>query len=193
MAGRTPALSIVGELVALGPLHRGMLPLVWKWENDVALAALTGDPARPRTLEAIEAEYERQSKEDRADRAEFVIYERPSLRPIGTAGLMHVDQLHRTAEFGIDIGEADCRGKGYGTETTRLVLDYAFSALGLHNVMLRAFAFNERAIRAYVRAGFREIGRRRESHRLGNRVFDEVLMDCLATDFHSPVLQAMLP
>ena len=73
------------------------------------------------------------------------------------------------------------------------MLDYAFSALGLHNVMLRAFAFNERAIRAYVRAGFREIGRRRESHRLGNRVFDEVLMDCLATDFRSPVLQSLLP
>ncbi len=33
-------------------------------------------------------------------------------------------------------------GRGYGTETTRLMLDYAFTALGLHNVMLTVFVFN---------------------------------------------------
>jgi hypothetical protein len=54
-----PVISITGELVALGPAHRGLLPLVWRWENDVALSLLTGDPARPLAPEAIEADYER--------------------------------------------------------------------------------------------------------------------------------------
>jgi RimJ/RimL family protein N-acetyltransferase len=190
---RDPVLSVVGERVALGPLHRGLLPLLWRWENDVGLAALTGDPARPLTPEAIEADYERYAKAERPDAARFAIYERATLRPIGTAGLIRIDHLHRTAEFGIGIGEADCWGKGYGTEATRLVLDYAFTALGLHNVALRVFAFNERAIRAYRRAGFKEIGRRREAHRLGERAFDELLMDCLATEFPGAVLRDLLP
>jgi len=67
------------------------------------------------------------------------------------------------------------------------VLDYAFNALGLHNVMLETFSYNERAIRAYTRAGFREMGRRRESARVGGRAYDDVYMDCLSTDFRNPL------
>ena len=47
-----------------------------------------------------------------------------------------IDRRNRTATFVIFIGETKARGQGYGTETTRLVLDYAFTALGLHNVDL---------------------------------------------------------
>ena len=36
--------------------------------------------------------------------------------------------------------QKDCWNKGYGTETTRLMLDYAFHAQNLNNVMLTAFA-----------------------------------------------------
>ena len=180
--GSMPPLMLVGELVALGPAHRGLIPLLWKWESDLELSLLTGDPARPLTPEGIEAVYERFSKAG-PDHTGFAIYERATMRPIGTVGLVHINATHRTAELGIGIGEHDCWGNGYGTEATRLVLDYAFTMLGLHNVMLRVFSYNERAIRAYERAGFREIGRRREAQRVGDRAYDVVFMDCLAADF----------
>ena len=77
----------------------------------------------------------------------FTIYERETLRPIGTPGLHEVTYRNRTATFGIIIGEPERRGKGYGTETTRLMLDYAFTVLGLHNVMLILFEFNVAGIR----------------------------------------------
>ncbi|HZQ35151.1 MAG TPA: GNAT family protein, partial [Dehalococcoidia bacterium] len=99
----------------------------------------------------------------------------------------------RTAEFVIFIGQRDEWGKGYGTETTRLLLDYGFTALGLHNVMLKAFSYNERGIRAYLRAGFKEIGRRREAHWFAGKPYDVVYMDCLAGEFQSPVLRRLLP
>jgi RimJ/RimL family protein N-acetyltransferase len=184
--------TLVGDLVALGPAHRGLLPLLWKWESDLELSALTGDPSRPMTPEAIDKLYDRYSKAGQ-ESTPFVIYERTTMRPIGTVGLMAINHLNRTAELGIGIGERDCWGKGYGTEATRLVLDYAFNVLALHNVMLRVFSFNERAIRAYYRAGFQEIGRRRQSLRIGEQVFDVVLMDCLSTDFEGSVLRRTLP
>lgn len=187
-----PPVTLTGELVALGPAHKRLLPLLWKWESDLELSALTGDPVRPMTPEAIEQLYEHYSKAG-PDSAPFVIYERGTMRPIGTAGLSSINHLHRTAELGIGIGEHDCWGKGYGTEATRLLLDYAFNALGLHNVMLRVFSYNQRAIRAYLRAGFREIGRRRQAQRIGSQVYDVVLMDCLATDFGESVLRRSLP
>jgi RimJ/RimL family protein N-acetyltransferase len=117
----------------------------------------------------------------------FAIYEQASLRLIGNVGLRHIDKTRRTAEYGIIIGEKDCWGKGYGTETTILMLDYAFTVLGLHNVLLSTYGYNERAVRAYTRAGFRVMGRRREAARLGDQLYDIIFMDCLATEFRSPL------
>jgi RimJ/RimL family protein N-acetyltransferase len=90
------------------------------------------------------------------------------------------------------IGEKDCWNKGYGTEATALVLDYAFTALGLHNVMLRAYAYNQAGIRAYQKAGFREFGRRRQARRLAERAYDVVYMDCLASEFQGGVVRRMV-
>jgi RimJ/RimL family protein N-acetyltransferase len=60
--------------------------------------------------------------------------------------------------------------------------------------MLGVRSWNVRGIRAYKRAGFKEIGRRRQAIRLGGRVYDEVLMDCLASEFSdSPHFRQLLP
>src|SRR5262249_33278215 len=143
--------------------------------------------------EGIERLYERYSKAG-PDQTPFAIYERATMRPIGTAGLVSINHLNQTAELGIGIGERDCWGRGFGIEATRLVLDYAFNVLGLHNVMLRVFSYSERAIRAYRRVGFREIGRRRQAQRIGAQVYDVVLMDCLATEFDGDsALRPLLP
>lgn len=179
--------NIVGEKVALGPSSRDTLPLLNRWDNDFAVTVLSGDPPRPVAREATEADYERYGRGESRNWVGLVIYERATMRPIGVTDLRNLDHVRRTAEFGIMIGEKDCWGKGYGTEAVILMLDYGFTVLGLHNVMLDTFSYNERAIRAYTRAGFREIGRRREAHRLGDRVYDVVYMDCLATEFKSPL------
>ncbi len=187
-----PPVTLVGDLVALGPAHKGILPLLWKWENDLELSVLTGDPVHPLTPEGIDTLYERYSKSD-PSHASFVIYERATLRPIGSIGLHGINHAHRTASLGVGIGEHDCWGKGYGTEATRLILDYAFNVLGLHNVMLWVFSYNERAIRVYEKVGFKEIGRRRQAQRIGGRAYDVVYMDCLATEFTGSVLRRLLP
>lgn len=182
-----PPITIRGDRIALGPWQRAIVPLIVRWENDLALGLLAGSSLRAMTAERAEMFYERWSKDDQHDAAHFLIYEADTLRLIGWTGLMEINVAHRTATYHIKIGETDCWGKGYGTETTVLVLDYAFNALNLHNVRLKTFSYNARAIRAYTRAGFREIGRRRESARFGGRVYDDVYMDCLSTDFRSPL------
>ena len=143
----------------------------------------------PMTSEKEQEWYDQQSKTE--DDVPFTIYERETLRPIGNTGLHGVDHRNRSAIFGILIGEPECRGKGYGTEATRLMLDYAFTALGLHNVMLTVFEFNPAGIRAYQKAGFKEIGRRRECRMMGGKLWDEVHMDCLSSEFESPVLKSI--
>lgn len=177
-----PVLNARGERVALGPLRQELLPLYWRWINDPTVMRGVG-AYRPLTTDQERAWYDAQ--QDDEGTMNFTIYELPDHRPVGTTALAHIDLRHGTAEFGILIGEPDARGRGYGTEATRLVLRHAFDAVGLHSVVLGVYSFNEVAIRAYRRAGFREIGRRREAHLLDGRRWDEVWMECLAPEFRA--------
>ncbi|CAN5273520.1 GNAT family protein [soil metagenome] len=186
MDGEQPILNIVGGLVALGPLRRDLLPLYQRWINDLGTVRNLSLMPRPMTEEQQQEWYERVAKSE--GDAAFTIYERATLRPIGNTVLAEIDFRNRSAAFGILIGDPDARGKGYGTETTRLILDYAFTAVGLHNVMLTVFEFNKAGIRAYEKAGYRELGRRRECRMMGGKLWDEIYMQCLSTDFESPVL-----
>jgi RimJ/RimL family protein N-acetyltransferase len=89
-------------------------------------------------------------------------------------------------------GEVSQLGKGYGTETARLMLGYAFTALGLYNVSLEVYSHNIAGQRAYHRAGFREYGRSHECFYMGGKAWDEILMECVSTDFQDSVLTQML-
>lgn len=180
-----PILTISSERVALGPLRRDLVDAHLRWGNDWATYRMLDNIPGPGTREHV-ADWLRQATSG-AMPYEFVIYERTSMQAIGTVGLRDVDLRPGTAEFAIVIGEADYRGRGLGTEATRLTLDYAFSDLGLHNVMLRVMAFNHAAIRMYGKVGFREIGRRRQAHWMEGRLWDMIYMDILAGEFHSPV------
>jgi RimJ/RimL family protein N-acetyltransferase len=185
-----PVYNIVGERVALGPLRRDLLPLYLRWLNDFEVMTSYGLRIRSMGGEAGQSWYDRLIRNER--NAAFTVYELGGGRPIGEADLRNIDELHRTAEFSIFIGEKHCWGKGYGTEATLLVLSYAFTALSLHNVMLRVRRANERGIRAYTKAGFQVIGRRREAHRLGGCADDIVFMDCLASEFRGPPLDRLV-
>ena len=175
-----PVVSIVGERLALGPLRHDLLPTYLRWNNDFGVTRTMNVP-RPWTLDRVTADYGRLGTDNRD--TSFTIYERATWRPIGNVAWTDIDRRNRTAEYVVLIGEADCRGRGYGTEATRLMLEYAFTALGLHSAMLRVYEYNLGGLRAYTRAGFREYGRRRQAKLMGGRLWDVIYMECLATEF----------
>ncbi len=179
-------LNITGERVALGPLRRDLIPLYARWKNDFFVQRTYGDVPRPVSIVARTEAFERQATS--TDAYWFTIYEKETLRPIGMTDLFDVDFRMRICTFGMMIGEADGRGKGYGTEVVRLMLDYAFTALGLNNVMLMVSEYNIGGRRAYEKAGFKEFGRRRQADVMGGVAYDEIYMDCIASEFDSPVL-----
>ena len=102
---------------------------------------------------------------------------------IGGVSLWVNSWTHADTWVGISIGEREYWGKGYGTEATRLMLDYAFATLDLHSVMLRVYAYNLAGYRAYLKAGFRECGRRRQCKHMGGALWDVIYMECLASEF----------
>lgn len=81
-------------------------------------------------------------------------------RQIGSVYLRDIDREKGTAEYGIFIGEEDALGCGYGTETAREALAYAFTELKLQKVFLRFLEDNIGAMKSYEHAGFRLMDRR---------------------------------
>src|SRR5579883_1901936 len=128
--GPEPVVNMEGDTIVLGPLRRELLPLYQAWINDFAVTRTLMFPMRPVSAEAEEEWYRGAAAGLPAGSAAsvtFTIYERETLRPIGTAGLSEIDHRLRRANFGIVIGAKDCWGKGYGTETARLILEYGFT------------------------------------------------------------------
>jgi RimJ/RimL family protein N-acetyltransferase len=181
-----PVITIRGELVGLGPLRRDLLDTVFlRWGNDVA-AGMTLGGVGFATSESNMRYFEHRTS--RPDVEEMLVYELATLRPIGTTNLHDINRDERSAEIAVNIMEADCRRKGYGTEATRLTLDYAFTAQGLHRVQARVFAYNEPSQRMLRRVGFTEFGRAREARWAGGRYWDVLMFDILSREFESPVL-----
>ena len=181
-----PIVTLTGERVALGPLHAGLLPLLARWENDPLTIELGGAAVHPKPPDVVVAEWELLLRGERQGWAGFAIYARPDLRPVGVANVRDFLTPNRTAEFGITIGDPADRSRGYGSEATRLLCAWAFAELGIHNIWLDTVSTNPAAIRAYAKAGFREIGRIRQARRIGGVVADVVLMECLAPEFMAP-------
>src|SRR5260370_447305 len=88
----------------------------------------------------------------------------------------------RTLDLGMASGESDYWGRGYGSESPGLILDYGFKTHGLHTITLKVFSSNSAAIRAYEKAGFRRMGERREGHRANGEIWNILFMDCLFSD-----------
>jgi diamine N-acetyltransferase len=172
-----PLVNITGELVALGPLRPELNATYARWFNDFATTQALGDIAPPWTAARQDAWYT--AEVTTPSLIPFTVYDRATWQPIGTTALLDVDFRHRTAEYGIIIGEAAFRGSGRGTEITRLMVAYALTTLGLHNVLLTVYSFNVAGIRAYTKAGFREIGRQRECYFLAGRWWDRVYMEVM--------------
>ena len=180
---KQPIISVRGSKVGLGPFTFEHFGLFLKAIQDPEISVYgsnTFDVFAP--IPDME-DYKRRLK----DESRFAIFELENLSYIGQCGLRSPDYRSGTGTLGITIGRKEFWGKGYGTEAVRLVVDYGFRFMNLQNVMLRTASFNERGQGAYKRAGFKEMGRRRNAIFIDGKRYDEIYMDCIPSEFVSPV------
>ncbi len=181
--------TLTGGLVVLRPVRvedaPGLLAL------DEEARRLTGTHAT-HPLDRLERWYAtRAEHDDRLDLA-VVAREDPDDRWLGEVVLLDLDEDNLSCGFRIVLG-ADGRGRGYGSEATRLVLDHAFRTVGLHRVELEVYAFNPRARHVYERAGFVHEGTRRHALRWDGEWVDAHGMGLLADEWLSRGRPAAAP
>ena len=173
---------LTGDRVTLRPVRPDDHEQLYAWRLDLATWGDQTDVApHPMTFE----EY-RQSKEDAARTPDKGVSWTAEVDGtlVGSASMFAFDELARHAEVGLTFGP-EHRGKGYGRETLRLLLDFGFTHRNLHRVWLECSAANERAIRCYTAAGFTEEGRLREHAWINGRYVDVVRMAVLRAEWEA--------
>ncbi|WP_018476880.1 GNAT family N-acetyltransferase [Pontibacter roseus] len=93
---------------------------------------------------------------------------------IGAIDLFDFDPLHRRAGIGIVVA-APYRGKGHAAEALNLLLGYCQHTLQLHQVYCSVTATNHNSIKLFRKAGFEEVGVRREWLRKPDGSWDDVV------------------
>ena len=181
--------KIVGERVYLSPIDPDDFETYTKWLNDISI---TKNMGAHRLMISALSEKEKLIEMSKAGN-NYAIIKKENDVLIGNCSLMNIDYINKTAEFGIFIGEEENRNIGLGTESAKLLLEFGFRILNLNNIMLRVFSFNAGAIKAYIKAGLKEFGRRTGSQILNGKYYDEIYMEALANEFESDYLLSVLP
>lgn len=123
----------------------------------------------------------RNEKKNRLDLAIFALDQQ---KYVGEVAFNEYDLDNGSVNYRIAIGQAG-QNKGYGTEATKLMVDYGFEKLDLHRIELEVLDFNERAKHVYTSCGFVPEGRRREAFLIDGEYHDAVLKAVLRSDWEA--------
>lgn len=173
--------KLVGEKVYLSPRSVEDAQEFAEWLNNYEIAKYLGNHFTKTT--SVESEKEYLLKPD-SNNYNFAIVDKETDKLIGSAGLMDVNSINRTAVLGIFIGDEDHLSRGYGSDAIKLLLDFGFNHANLNNIMLTAIGFNKRALRAYEKCGFKVFGTWPKAQYVNGEYHDLVYMYILKEDFN---------
>jgi len=170
---------LTGARLRLEPLGSRHFDGLWPMFGEPEGTRLTG------TRERFTEEQIRRwlaTRRDHHDRADWAIVRIADGVVLGEAVINDLDPVNAAANYRIALVGPEVFGHGYGTEATRLVVDYALDVAGLHRLHLQVFDFNPRAQRAYEKCGFVREGVHRDALRWDGAWHDAISMAILATD-----------
>lgn len=170
---------IIGEKIYLRPVELTDVELFCRCANDpeVRYFFFIAFPTNTiRQKEFIESLYKEK------DLIFFTIVTKEEDVPIGQTAFHRIDLISRAAIFSIII-EPPYWSKGYGSEAVKLMVDYGFNTLNLNRIQLHVWSENERAIKAYLKAGFKKEGVLRQAMYHNNKYCDFWVMAILREDY----------
>lgn len=139
-----------GEKVMLRPFIDEDFTYIEECLMDVEVIKLTGS----------DSQYDREftlnwyhTRNEQIDRLDLAIVDQSKDMLVGEVVANLYDEKNHSMNFRILIGPRG-RDRGFGTEATRLFINYLFSHTTLNGLTLSVFDFNPRAKRVYEKVGF---------------------------------------
>lgn len=169
-----------GDRVRLRALRPEDVERLWEFWADLDVSArASNQPPRAFTLEETRAFFDELGKKD--DLIRFVIEADGEV--VGDCSLHGMDRHNRTTDVGIALGKPFW-SQGYGQESLRLLVDYAFRHHNMHRVGLEVLADDERAVACYRKVGFVEEGRLRQRDWMNGEYHDVLVMSILDEEWN---------
>lgn len=166
--------------IVLKSIQSEDLPLLFEWINERE-QIINNSSYKP--VSAVEHQEWFHAIQQRKDMFIFGIYSLESKKLIGSCQLHSIQTVHRNAELQIRIGDVQERGRSYGTDALKLLLDFAFKDLNLHRVYLHVFSSNDTALHVYKKLGFTHEGTLRQSAFINGNYVDVFVMGLLQSEF----------
>ena len=165
-------------VVALRALEPTDLDILYAWENDARLWAVT-DTVAPFSRQLL-WQYLKDYDGDfyRTHQLRLVIENIALGAAVGTVDLMNFSPLNNRAELGMFVATAH-QGKGYGRRALGLLCDYAANHLGLRQLYVYVDAGNHPSLAMCESVGFASVGLLKQWVRRGHDYHDAVLMQKL--------------
>lgn len=137
--------------VHLRPLESKDASFMYEWMTDPSITRFFRFDASKVTPESCLAYIESANAQNGS--VHFAIADEDD-EYLGTISLKDIDTDKKQAEYAISTRKK-AHGTGAALQATRMILQYAFEALGLERVYLNVLAENGRANAFYRKAGFR--------------------------------------
>ena len=172
---------LVGEKIYLRPLDRDDLENDYiQWVNDEEVSRFMETLNFPTTKEKLESYFENIMKSN--NDVFFAIIEKKTDKHIGNVKI-NINWVDRLGIYGRMIGDKGSRGKGYGTEVSKLMIKYSFERLNLHKVMIGVMESNIASIKSNEKVGMKiEAKLKDHSYRLG-KWEDVIYMSIFRDDY----------
>jgi diamine N-acetyltransferase len=138
------------------------LEYLYLWENDTSVwqVSNTLTPFSRYTLRAYIESAQLDLFEAKQLRLMIDIMGPPE-KTIGTIDLYDFDPFHNRAGIGILIGDKSQRKKGYASEALRLLIEYCFLTLSIHQLFCNISADNSTSIQLFQNFGFVKAGEKK--------------------------------
>ncbi|MDD4377895.1 MAG: GNAT family protein [Eubacteriales bacterium] len=139
-----------------------------------------------RTYEDVVTEYVRYGLDP--SKMQFTIVFKENSIPIGKIYLSRINYKEDSLDITrIYIADNDFRGKGYGEEALRMILEFSFINLHMERVTLDHFSGNKIASELYQKVGFQYEGVMRNAGKKNGKYVDLHLMSMLRAEYYDKV------
>lgn len=174
-------MNIKGKYVTLRAIEIEDVPLLHKWANDPDIWYMLGGWHFPSNLSYMQKWVENLKNDPLNQR--FAI-DAPGVGLIGTVSLVDIDWKNNNAFTGLQLGDIDIRGKGYGVDTFMAIQKYAFEELHLERLDGSVIEFNEAGYGFITKhCGWKEEGRQRNWYFRKNRYWDRIIVGITRADY----------
>lgn len=170
------------ERLFLTPLSLDDVDDHYRWDHDREMQYLDGCTYRPTSYEKVKEEIESSFKSKKA--MFFSVINKQSGVNMGSIMLFRIDDLARTAEWGIKL-DRKFRRQAYGSEAARLLIKYAFEDLCLVKLESGTHSDNPASARLQECLGMVREGVQRKNRYLRGQYYDSILFGMTADEYRN--------